>query len=406
MKSVLFMMACVATPVWGQEGGMTLADAVARARTHAPLVAIASGRRMIAQGRARYDGAFPNPTLEWRRENLNSPLQPDIFTQLQLPLDVTGRRLAIRAAGAQLTARGRADSAATVRQQESDVVRSYWRAALGAELLSIARDEREGRERVADFDGTRFKEGAVAEVVAMRTRLETDRARITEASARGEAARAGADLARALGMHPDSLPTLARVPLLTRLTAPPDESTAWRRAESERPDLAAFRHAAAEAERRAAAERRGVVADLQLVTGYKQTAGFTTGLVGVIVPLPLFSRNEGPRQRTQGEWLVANAELRDAEHRVRGEVSAAIRAYSAMRDAVASGAAGIDVQATEVAQIAEAAYRERATSLIELVEAQRARAESRAAALRWMIEIHLAVLELNRAVGAPLLEMP
>ena len=110
---------------------------------------------MIAQGRARYDGAFPNPTLEWRRENLNSPLQPDIFTQLQLPLDVTGRRLAIRAAGAQLTARGRADSAATVRQHESDVVRSYWRAALGAELLAIARDEREGRERVADFDGTR-----------------------------------------------------------------------------------------------------------------------------------------------------------------------------------------------------------------------------------------------------------
>ncbi|MDP1861643.1 MAG: TolC family protein [Gemmatimonadaceae bacterium] len=406
MKSVLFVLACIATPAWAQEAGLTLEGAVALARARAPLIAVAEGRRLIAQGRARNDGAFPNPTLEWRRENLNSPLQPDIFATLQLPLDVTGRRLAIRAAGTELTARGRADSSATVRQLEGDVVRIYWRAALGAELLAIAREEREGRERVADFDATRFKEGAVAEVVAMRTRLETDRARIAEASARGEAARSRADLARALGMSADSLPTLARIPTLTQLAPPPDEAAAWAHATAQRPDLAAFRHAAAEADRRATAERRGVVADLQLVTGYKQTAGFATGLVGVIVPLPLFSRNEGPRERTRGEWLVANAERRDAEHRMRGEVSAAIRAYSAMRDAIAGGAVGIDSRATDVAQIAEATYREGATSLVELVEAQRARAESRASALRWMVDVHLTVLELNRAMGAPLLEMP
>ncbi len=77
-----------------------------------------------------------------------------------------------------------------------------------------------------------------------------------------------------------------------------------------------------------------------------------------------------------------------------------------MREALAAGASGVDARAAEVAQIAEGAYREGAISLMELIEAQRARAESRAAALRWTVDVNLAQLELNRALGAPLLEIP
>jgi outer membrane protein, heavy metal efflux system len=125
-----------------------------------------------------------------------------------------------------------------------------------------------------------------------------------------------------------------------------------------------------------------------------------------MVPLPLFSRNEGPRERAHGESLLATAEMRDAELRVRGEVVAAVQGLQALKEAMAAGTSGIDARAAEVAQIAEGAYREGAISLMELVEAQRARAESRAAALRWTIDLRLATLELNRALGAPLLETP
>ncbi|MBK6843367.1 MAG: TolC family protein [Gemmatimonadetes bacterium] len=399
-----------ALPLHGQDRGaeaaLTVHQAVAIARARGPLAVTAHARRLVAQGRARNDGAFPNPTLEWRRENLTSPLQPDIFGTLQIPLDVTGRRFAVRSAGGELVARGRADSSAVARQLEGDVMRAYWRAALGSELLSAATEERQARENIASFDATRFREGAVAEVAAIRTRLEADRARIAEATARIEAARSRSDLARVLGLPEDSLPSLARLATATVPVTALDEPTALTRALAQRPDLAAFRHAASEAEHRAAAERRGIVPDLQLVTGYKVTSGYTTKVLGVIVPLPLFSRNEGLRERTKGESLVAQAELRDAELRVRGEVVAALRGVAAMREALEAGTAGIDARAAEVAQIAEGAYREGALSLMELVEAQRARAESRAAALRWTVEIHLATLELNRALGAPLLEKP
>lgn len=402
---ILALLGCAGVAS-AQTAPLTVARAVEIARARGPLSVAAHARVLVAQGRARTDGAFPNPTVEWRRENLNSTLQPDIFGTLQLPLDITGRRFALRSAGGALVARGRADSIAVLRQFDADVVRAFWRAALGHELVAVATEERQARENVAEFDMKRFREGAVAEVAAIRTRLEADRARMTEAAARIEAARARGDLARLLGVPLDSLPPLSPIGTATALPLVPDESDAVARAFAQRPELAALRHAARESSYRLTAERRGLVSDVQLVTGYKQTGGFNTGVLGVVVPLPLFSRNEGPRERAHGESLLATAEMRDAELRVRGEVVAALQWLQALKEAIAAGTSDIDARAAEVAQIAEGAYREGAISLMELVEAQRARAESRAAALRWTIDLRLATLELNRALGAPLLETP
>lgn len=404
MRLALIALLGWAPVAWGQGNVLTVERAVGIARARGPLVATAQARRIMAQGRARADGAFPNPIAEWRRENYSSPLQPDLFQTIQLPVDLTGRRLALRSAGTALLARGRADSSAVARQLDAEVMRAFWRAALGAELLAVAVEERKARDVVAEFDAQRFREGAVAEVAAIRTRLEADRARMAEAGARVEASRAAGDLARLLGLAVDSLPPLARLSTVSTLPAPPDEEAAVAQALAQRADLVALRHAADEARYRATAERRGVISDVQVIAGSKETSGYNTGVLGFMVPLPLFSRNEGARERARGESLVADAERRDAELRVRGEVAAAIRGIVAMREALEAGASGIDARAAEVAQIAEGAYREGAISLMELVEAQRARAESRAAALRWTVDLHLATLELNRAVGAPLLE--
>jgi len=406
MRVALLALAFGARVATGQDDPLSVERAVAMARERGPLTPTAQARRLVAQGRARADGAFPNPTVEWRRENLRSTLQPDIFATVQLPLDVTGRRFALRSAGSALVERGRADSLAVVRALEGEVIRSFWRAALASELLSVARQERESRTRLAEFDALRASEGVVAEVAAMRTRLESDRARIAEATARAEAERTRADLARLLGLPLDSLSPLASVRPPRTLPPLAGEAASITTALAQRADVVALRHALDEAQHRAAAERRGVVPDLQLVSGYKQTSGVNTGVLGIMVPLPLFSRNEGLRQRSRGESMAAEAELRDAEWRVKGEVVAAMRGLAAMREAMSGGADGIDERAAEVAAIAEGAYREGAISLVELLEAQRSRSESRAAALRWTVDLHLAILELNRAMGAPLLERP
>ncbi len=376
------------------------AEALRIAREKSPQLLVAAGRRQVAEGRGRTDGAFPNPVAEWRRENYYSDIAPDIFATLQVPVDLTGRRLALRQASGLASQRGRADSAWVVRALEVQVLRAYWRSTLASELAGIARAEREARERTAVFDDQRFREGAVAEVVAMRTRLEADRARVSEATAMADAARARAELALTLGIAPHDLGSL--VPLTAPASAAAPDTT-WQAVSSRRHDLGVARLALAEAERRWRAESRGVIGDLNIVGGYKGTGGLATGVLGVLLPLPLFNRNEGPRERSRGEYTLARADLMEAEQRARGEVGAAAQTLEALLLAGRNGAATLDDRAAEVAAIAEAAYREGGLTPMELIEAQRARADARAAAARWMADTQLALIELRRATGAPLL---
>ncbi len=384
---------------------LTVERAVEMARQGSPLVRISSGRRLIAEGRGQSDGAWPNPVAEWRGENYSSPLPPDIFATLQLPIDLTGRRLALRQAQGLAARRGGADSLAVLRRLDHDVIAAYWRASLASELADIALSERDARERTATFDAERLREGAVAEVAAMRTRMEADRAAISAAVAAADAARASAELARLMGVDPAAIGELAALApgVLAAVTA---TDTSWVGARERRHDLAALRLTVEESERRWRAESRGFLGDFHVVGGYKRTDGYTTGVAGVSVPLPLFNRNEGPRQQAYGEYLIALSAMLDEENRARGEILAAVRTLDALRSAGEAGAATMDVRASEIARIAEASYREGAISLIELIEAQRLRAEARAAVARWIVDGHLAVLELRRVTGVPFLGSP
>lgn len=382
-------------------GLLTLDSALGAARVHSPHLEVASARRMIAEGRARADGAFPNPLFEWRQENLGSSLQPDIFATVQVPIDLTGRRLKQRSAIGAGLLRGRADSAATVRTLEYDVARAFWNAALAEALYAVSQSDVEARQKLATTDSARAREGIVAEVVAIRTRLEASRALGAQMSALQEMQKARGALARLIGLPVDSLPPLAPLPLLgaLRVDAPPADVQAFETAMRLRPDVQAARYAAQEAMKRSSAERRGVMSDLQFVSGYKQTSGINSGVLGLAVPLPVFSRNEGVSLRSRGESVMASAELRDLELRVRGEVHAAVEAYTAMRSALTTRIVAMETDADEIASIAEGAYREGAISLTEVVDAQRTRAESRANALRWAAGILLTIIDYKMATG-------
>lgn len=410
LHSLFALLPLLATPLalraqGAGDGALTVAGAVALARAHNPLIAAASGHRQATEARVRQEAAFPNPTLEWRRENMGSPLARDQFTTMILPVDITGRRFALRGAANAAGARGTADSVTVARQVEVDAARAYWRAALAHELLASASEQRGATERLAAFDADRARTGAVAEVSAMRTRLEAERARLAELAAGAEWRRALADLARATGLQAEELPPLATVRLTLDSLAPiPDADRMMALALERRSELVAKRAAVEEAKQRSTAEARGVLGDVVVQAGIKQTSGYTTKVIGVGVPLPLFNSNGAARSRAQGELRAAEAELRAAEQVVRADVVAAVESYRTLLAASAGAGDTITARSGEIARIAAAAYREGGTSLLEVLEAQRARAEARAAATRWIIDVRLARLELDRAIGASLVE--
>jgi len=390
----------VASPAAAQVAPLTLRQALAIARTSAPGARVADARRDIVIGRVRELQQFTNPTLEVRRENLGSPLQPDVFATVYLPFDVTGRRLALRRAGAQGQQRATADAIVDHRATELRVARAWLRAVVADAQFVIAQTQATALAEVATVDSTRAREGFVAEGIALRTRLESGRARAQLATLDGDRARARADLSRALGIADDKLPGVGS---LERPALPnaPDSATVRRLSQRLRPELAGREAAVREAESRLGAERRGVLGDWQLQGGTKETAGYLTGQVGLAVPFPIFNRNDGARQRARGELADARALRDEVFVGVGADAVAALQYYNAVR-ALAGEAQTFADRGREVSTIARAAYREGQASLLELLDAERAATDAMTANLRWTADAWLARLELEGAIGARL----
>ena len=380
----------------------SLEDAAALARRAHPLLSAAGGRRRIVAGTARQESALPNPTLEWRKENLNSPLQRDEFVTAALPVDLYGRRLALRGASSAASQRARSDSGTTARQVEFDVARAYWRTALAVALRDAAAAQRHAVDTIARIEAERARQGAVPEGSALRARLEADRARLAESAARAELLRAHGDLARALAMPSDSVPMPSdRVTVATPSTGA-DLPALIAFAKSHRTELQSARARVDEADRRQLAERLGTLPALGVQAGSKRTSGYQTGTVAVGVAIPLFDRNGGNRERARGEVLVAQGELRALERAIEADVTSAAGAYELLAReyaATTSTDGDFDARGRTVADIAVAAWREGAIALFELLDAERLHGDVRAAALRAATDVRLARLELARALG-------
>lgn len=395
----------MAAPAGAQSSTLTLREALASARVHSPLLPAASGRVATATGSARQLSALPNPVVELRREHLSSPLAKDDYATVTVPVDLTMRRSALRAAGRNEVAATLADSAVTARELDAAVTSTYLQSALANELASIAADRARALEGMAEFEATRFGEGAVAEGVALRTRLESDRARLELAAARADAERARASLARAMGVAPSDSTALAALPAEPTVDDPlamPDAAVTA--AVERRPEVAAAERRLAAARSMVSAEWRATLPDVGVQLGAKRTGGYDTGVAAISIGLPIFDRGSGARQRARGEQQVAEADLRAVHDRIRAEAAGSLRAYREIFAARPAGTAALARGGAEVARIAEASYREGAITLMELLDAERAHADFRAALARWSAEVALARMEVNRALGAPIEE--
>ncbi len=395
----------IAAPAGAQSGTLTLREALTSARAHSPVLPAASGRVAAATGSARQMSALPNPVVELRREHWNSPLENDDYATVTIPVDVTMRRSALRSAGRNEIAATVADSAATARELDVTVTSAYLQSALANELASVAADRARALQGMAEFEATRFREGAVAEGVALRTRLESDRAQLELATARADAERARASLARAMGVAPGDGAGLAALPAEpTPIEQLPTVDQAVAVAMERRPEVAAAERRVAAARSMVSAEWRAALPDVGVQLGTKRTGGYDTGVAAISIGLPIFDRGNGARQRARGEQQVAEAELRSAHDRLKAEAAGSLRGYRELFAARPAGTAALAEGGAEVARIAEASYREGAITLMELLDAERAHADFRAALARWSADVALARMELNRALGAPIEE--
>lgn len=377
---------------------VTLEEALRLFAERNPELQIIRAEAAAARGRARQAGAFPNPAILATHETLDrgaasySETYYNLSQRIVWPWKLSARSGAAEATARALEAAVRADSlrlAFEVKRVYLEAIVADERSAAIDEAIRVVRQvERSGRARFArgDISGYELRRLGLA-----RARYE---------SALASAMFAVGESRRALAAQ--ILPEHAAARAVDTLAGPPPEVTvsgptgAWDR----RPE-----RAAAEAQRIAAlqslsAARRERFPDLTLTAGYKtQSDEFDGIFLGGSLPLPIFDRNRGAIAAAAADSRAAAARLTRARLRVERDIRAAADRYRSIRSHYDLVAGRLLSEATELLEIARAAYAEGEMSLLELLDATDAYRDARVRRAELLSDYWTAYYDLERALG-------
>jgi outer membrane protein, heavy metal efflux system len=385
---------------------LSLDQAVALARAHSPLAAAARAQAEGAERAAKAAGRLADPTLELKMENWRpgaddfvASTDADLFAVVTQPLDLFSR------GGRKAQARGESDEAAAGRlRAEQDVqletVRRYLETWRGRELVAALEAQAGNLSGIVTAMERRVGEGYAAEADLLRFRAEGARAANQLVRARIEHERAEAELAFLVGRPVAGL-------RLERPGLPPppagDPEALAERALASRPDVAAARARAARAQGTMSLEKARRYPDLALSGGYKRTTGLDTAVVGLVATVPVFERNGRAVARAEADARAAGLELEATLTRARAEAAILVRAARDLRQRLARLDEDLVRPAEEARSSALAAFREGATDVLRVVDAERTNTEARREALDLTVEAFLATGRARLAAGLEVL---
>jgi len=372
-----------------------------------PALAAAAAAVSGTEGLVRQSSTRPNPSFVAQSENWRFYGDPsfqmgsdlDLFLYVNQPIERGNRR----ARRIELSSQERL--IAELRQKDlewkvrQEIKRMYWLALLAQRERELIKQNVTFFGQVTDYHEARVREGAMAEVDLIRVQLEEDKLRLQEESAEVESQRALADLVKTMGLHaprtwftledrledlPESGATLAE---LVRLAL--DNRTDIRLVEAE------LERAKREVDLEVARGKQ----DWNVMLGYKRTEGFHTVLAGLNIPLPIFDQNVGNIYFRQFEVDRREALLREKQAQIQVEIRGAADVLSKRLVMLEQVEPGMVQRAEESWNIAEAAYREGATDLLRLLDAQRSRSEVRLLRNRVHLDLQIGIVDLEEAVG-------
>ncbi len=405
---LLLVQATAAPPATGAapEDALTLAEAVALARAHSPIAGAARAQAEGAERAAKAAGRLADPTLELTMENWRpgadsfvASTDLDVFAVVTQPLDLFTR------GGRKAQARGESGEAAAGRLlAEQDVqletVRRYLETWRGRDLVAALEAQAENLAGIVASMEKRVAEGYAAEADLLRFRAEAARAANHLARARIESERAEAELAFLVG-RPVAGARLEK----PDLPPPPggEPEALAEQAIVHRPDVAAARARAARARGTMSLEQARRYPDLALAGGYKRTAGLDTAVVGLVATVPVFERNGRAVARAEADARAADLELEATIARARAEAAILVRAARALQARLARLDEDLVRPAEEARRSALAAFREGATDVLRVVDAERTNTDARKEALDLTVEAFLASGRARLAAGLEVL---
>lgn len=399
-------------------GPVTEEDVVRLARERDPEAALARAAVTVAGAEALRASLYPDPSLAWDRETLSgagADGEREDFFRLTVPIELSGRRRAGRALAAAEVAGAEALAA---RAQSDAVVASlilFYDALAADRRVEIAARTVARLDEAARVLGRRHAEGTSSGYESTRLELEAELARSELRQAEARAAAARAELALVLGLEPAAGQTQGQAQgagqgqaqgsgagLVLAGSLAPRVPGAFAGAPPERRSSSLLRASAARARDAGDAARWAWVPLVSLSAGLRMAEAGETRygyVAGVSFDVPLFSRGQDVRAEAGAAERLALARAAAAERTATRAQLAAEQALALAQGELArfEQATGDRLQTLERA--AESGYREGVRSIVELVDAQRARTSVELRQLELALAAKRAEIELRAARG-------
>lgn len=385
-----------------QPAAWTLERVLAVALRQNPDILVARLRADSAHGEQRIARAIPNPVLN------SAPNQPWQYT-VTLPLDVTPLRfLRTRAAGRGAAA-ARADAEDAVREVAFTVRQAFFDLLLAERQRGLAGDRREIFRQLLEADSVRLRSGDVPQREVTKAELEYARAAadLLRADAQVHAARVAVQLL--MGVRaPDTVFTVTGDLAYRPVAVPVDSLSALA---ASRPDVRSAQERVAQS---VALSKLAATLWIPLpeVTLSHSKGPFASGdlfsngtanAIGLGFTMPLLYWNGGERERSRAGLQQAEVATRRVQAQAAADVATALDAYRSARGLAERYEGGLLAQADSVLETARYAYRRGATSLIDLLDAIRTYADTRADYNAAVHDYWVSVYALDRAAGTDII---
>jgi cobalt-zinc-cadmium efflux system outer membrane protein len=378
---------------------LTLEQALARAREHAPLLRAA--RLRVEEARGRLAGASlrlrENPVVEAAagRRDTGSASEEELELGFSQTFETGGRRDARIASANAAIERAAAEAESAERRLLRDVAVGFHEALHARELVELAGEtERLSREalrtaqRRHELGEVPLLDVHVARLGAAASRSAIETAEAAARTALGGLRRllgAGAEEAFVVVGELDAAATFDLPALLVRA--------------AERPQLRAIAAELREAEAEARLGKGQASPELGLGVRYAREEGDDIVLGGVSIALPVFDRGQGLRAEAGARARRLGVELEAARRSAEVEVRTAFEAWRHRVDAVQALRQDGLVALEETERLAQRAYETGAFGVGELLVLRRETVNLKRQYLDRLLEAAVAAIELETAAG-------
>ncbi len=408
--NVLFGSLSLVVLAAGPVAALTVEEAVRVAVAKNPALAAARQQVVATGGRAEQARLWPNPELELAAEDVptrGGGLSESVnWIGVAQTVPFPGKKaLDARIGRREVTA---AEHEYRFRERElvRDVKAAFWRALAAEKKLGVSRELLDLAESLVQVAAKRVEAGATGPQESLRAEIEAERARIELAAEERDRAVALQELATLLGQPNEQLPAL-QGELLSEVGT--DRRAVREEPDTARPAVAPYHPslAAAQAHReRAELEYRRAKLDpwpdvtLGVAGGRDMATKENLLEFRVSLPLPLFDRAQGRQRETRALAEAARQDTTATAQRLGREFAVANARLRAATEQVAAYRTRILPKTEAALKLVRGGFEAGKFGFLDLVDTQRTLAEARLAYCDKLLELNLALADLDALAGA------